>query len=326
MELSLVITVFNEEDNIELLLARIHETLFIYEYEVVMVDDGSTDHTVRNIKQYADEHIKLVVLNTNYGQTAAMAAGIQEANGMYIVTLDGDLQNDPADIPMMLEKLKKENWDMVAGNRKNRKDQALFRKFPSKIANKLIRNLTGITLQDYGCTLKVFKKSLAKNLGLYGELHRFIPILAVMEGGRIIDVEVNHHARQFGKSKYGLGRTFKVISDLLLMAFFKKYFRRPIHFFGPLGLLCFSLGSIISLYLLVLKISGNDIWGRPLLLLGVTLVLAGIQFLTFGLIAELIMRVYYESQHKKTYSIKEIYKKEDTVEYELYTGVSKSTR
>ncbi len=311
MELSVVITLYNEQDNIEPLLEQLRGSLQKLSYEIILVDDGSTDFTVERIKHFADDHVKLLVLNTNYGQTAAMSAGINESAGTFIATMDGDLQNDPSDIPLMLHKLKAENWDVVAGNRKHRKDGMVLRKIPSIIANKLIRSLTGVVIQDFGCTLKVFKKEIAKSIGLYGELHRFIPILAAMEGGKIIDVEVKHHSRQFGKSKYGLGRTIKVISDLILMVFFKKYFRRPIHFFGPLGILCFTLGSAINLYLLILKILGQDIWGRPILLLGVTLVLGGIQFLTFGLIAELIMRVYYESQHKRTYNIREIYSRKN---------------
>ncbi|MBX2914377.1 MAG: glycosyltransferase [Cyclobacteriaceae bacterium] len=236
-----------------------------------------------------------------------MAAGIEVASEEYIVTLDGDLQNDPSDIPMMLNKLHTEEWDVVAGFRKNRHDHGLLRKLPSKIANRMIRNLTGVTIRDYGCTLKVFRKKVAKNLGLYGELHRFIPILAVMQGARITDVEVKHFPRMHGQSKYGLGRTLKVASDLFLMVFFQKYFRRPIHFFGPVGFVCLVIGAAINLYLLVVKLFGEDIWGRPLLILGITLVLAGLQFLTFGLIAELVMRIYYESQHKPTYNVKEIY-------------------
>ncbi|NBW37273.1 MAG: glycosyltransferase [Cytophagia bacterium] len=306
MELSLVITVYNEEDNIHPLLSQIDAALIGYQYEIILVDDGSTDATLKRIEEAKNPRVKLIVFTRNFGQTAAMAAGMQAATGDYIVTLDGDLQNDPTDIPLMLAKLKEQDWDMVAGVRKNRQDGTLLRKLPSKIANKLIRNLTGITLRDYGCTLKVFRSSMAKNLGLYGELHRFIPILAVLEGGRITDVDVKHHPRLHGQSKYGLGRTLKVMSDLLLMAFFKKYFRRPIHFFGPLGLFCFAGGFSISLYLLIVKIMGQDIWGRPLLLLGITLLLAGIQFLTFGLIAELVMRVYYESQQKKPYTIKKV--------------------
>jgi glycosyltransferase involved in cell wall biosynthesis len=306
-EISIVITVFNEEENIKPLINSINETLAQYSYEVLFVDDGSTDNTKINILNHIDERYKLIELSTNFGQTPAMAAGIQQAKGQYIVTLDGDLQNDPADIPMMLDKLKNENWDLVAGFRKNRKDQAVFRKFPSKIANKLIRNLTGIHIRDYGCTLKVFRAEVAQNLGLYGELHRFIPILAAVEGAKVTDVVVKHHARIHGQSKYGLGRTFKVMSDLLLMAFFKKYFKRPIHFFGPLGFLSFAIGTCISVYLLIIKILGGEIWGRPILILGISLVLAGIQFLTFGLIAELIMRIYYESQEKRPYKIRKIH-------------------
>lgn len=308
MELSVVITLLNEVDNIEPLFRSIRKSLAAYDYELILVDDGSTDGTVRRIKTLSDHRIKLVVLNRNYGQTAAMAAGIDQAHGRYIVTMDGDLQNDPADIPMMLDKLKTEDWDVVTGNRKNRKDGMLLRKIPSLIANRMIRNLTGVYVHDYGCTLKVFKSDAAKHLDLYGELHRFVPILAVLQGARITEVNVNHHPRIHGQSKYGLGRTLKVMSDLLLMVFFQKYFRRPIHFFGPIGIVSFLLGCGINFYLLIIKIMGQDIWGRPLVLLGVTLLLAGIQFLTFGLIAELIMRVYYESQRKKTYTIKEIYR------------------
>lgn len=307
MELSLVIPVYNEQENIKPLLDQVEGALNGYEYEIIFVDDGSQDATVSEIKKYGNERVKIVIFNANYGQTAAISAGITEAEGTYIVTLDGDLQNDPSDIPSMLNKVKNEGWDMVAGIRYNRKDGTLLRKIPSKIANRLIRKITGVAMQDYGCTLKVFKKEIAKNLGLYGELHRFIPILAVLEGARITDVNVKHHPRRFGQSKYGIGRTFKVLSDLILMFFFKFYFRRPIHFFGPIGIFCFLSGSAISFYLLVVKIMGQDIWGRPILILGITLVLAGIQFLTFGIIAELIMRVYYESQHKKTYHIREIY-------------------
>ncbi|MBX2894869.1 MAG: glycosyltransferase family 2 protein [Cyclobacteriaceae bacterium] len=306
-KLSLVVTLLNEEDNVVPLVHKIHEALAGYRYEIILVDDGSSDNTVKKIKDLNDERIKLVILSRNFGQTPAMAAGIETASGEYIITLDGDLQNDPSDIPMMLNKLHTEEWDVVAGFRKNRHDHGLLRKLPSKIANRMIRNLTGVTIRDYGCTLKVFRKKVAKNLGLYGELHRFIPILAVMQGARITDVEVKHFPRIHGQSKYGLGRTLKVASDLLLMVFFQKYFRRPIHFFGPVGFVCLVIGAAINLYLLVVKLFGEDIWGRPLLILGITLVLAGLQFLTFGLIAELVMRIYYESQHKPTYNVKEIY-------------------
>jgi glycosyltransferase involved in cell wall biosynthesis len=304
MELSIVITLLNEQDNIAPLFSSIRKALSSYDYELILVDDGSTDATVANIKRLADDRTRLVSLNRNYGQTAAMSAGIDHAQGDYIVTMDGDLQNDPADIPSMLLKLKSEGWDVVAGTRKNRQDGALLRKIPSKLANQLIRKLTDVHIQDYGCTLKVFTKEIAHKLGLYGELHRFIPVLAVLQGGRITDMDVKHHARVHGKSKYGIGRTFKVISDLV---FFQKYFRRPIHLFGPIGIISFIVGMAINLYLLAVKIMGQDIWGRPILLLGVSLVLAGIQFLTFGLIAELIMRTYYESQNKKIYNVREVF-------------------
>ncbi|HEY9044836.1 MAG TPA: glycosyltransferase family 2 protein [Ohtaekwangia sp.] len=307
MELSVVITLLNEEDNIEPLFANIRKALAHYDYELILVDDGSTDSTAARIKQLADYRIKLISFNRNYGQTAAMAAGIDHAQGEYIVTMDGDLQNDPSDIPAMLMKLKEEGWDVVAGNRKNRQDGMLWRKIPSRIANRMIRNLTGVFIRDYGCTLKIFKRDIAQRLGLYGELHRFIPILAVLQGGKITDMDVKHHARIHGKSKYGIGRTLKVMSDLMLMVFFQKYFRRPIHLFGPIGIISFLIGCAINFYLLVLKIMGQDIWGRPILILGASLVMAGIQFLTFGLIAELIMRTYYESQNKKTYNVREVF-------------------
>lgn len=307
MKLSLIITLLNEQDNIAPLFAGIRQALAGYDYELILVDDGSTDATAARIKEHADTRTKLICLKRNYGQTAAMAAGIDHAAGDYIVTLDGDLQNDPSDIPAMLHKLQTEGWDVVAGNRKNRQDGMLWRKIPSRIANRLIRNLTGVFIRDYGCTLKVFTRDIARKLELFGELHRFIPILAVLEGGKITDMDVKHHARIHGKSKYGMGRTFKVMSDLLLMVFFQKYFRRPIHLFGPLGIITFLMGCAISFYLLVQKLLGHDIWGRPILILGVTLVMMGIQFLTFGLIAELIMRTYYESQNKKTYNIREVY-------------------
>lgn len=307
MELSVVITLLNEEDNITPLIKNVRQALQNINYEMILVDDGSTDATAYKIKTLADHRTKLVILNRNYGQTAAMAAGIDHATGNFIATMDGDLQNDPADIPEMLFKLREEGWDVVAGNRKNRQDGMLLRKIPSRLANRMIRNFTGVTVHDYGCTLKVFTREMAIRLGLYGELHRFIPILTVLQGGKITEVDVAHHPRIHGKSKYGLSRTLKVISDLLLMIFFQKYFRRPIHLFGPIGIISFLIGVAINIYLLIVKIMGQDIWGRPLLILGVSLVLAGIQFLTFGLIAELIMRTYYESQNKKTYNVREIF-------------------
>jgi glycosyltransferase involved in cell wall biosynthesis len=307
MELSLVITLMNEEENIQPLLENINESLKGYTYEVILVDDGSTDGTVERIKELADEHVKLVIFQKNFGQTTAMKAGIDHATGKYIVTLDGDLQNDPSDIPMMLEKLESEGWDVVAGNRKNRQDGMFLRKVPSKIANALIRNLTDVHIRDYGCTLRIYKAHIAKGMELYGELHRFIPVLAKLEGAKITQVDVKHHSRIHGTSKYGLNRTFKVLSDLILMIFLQKYFKRPIHFFGPLGFFTLAVAILINLYLLILKIMGYEIGGRPLLLLGVTLFLAGIQFLIFGIIAEIMLRIYFQSQNKKTYTVKEVF-------------------
>lgn len=307
MELSVIVTLLNEQDNIKPLLQNIYAALKGIRYEVILVDDGSTDGTVKQIKKYGSERVKLLIFKKNYGQTTALAAGIDHASGDYIVTLDGDLQNDPQDIPRMLEKLIAEDWDLVAGNRKNRKDGFIMRKLPSKIANSLIRKLSGVHISDYGCALKVFKRDVAKDLGLYGELHRFIPILARLNGARITEMDVMHHPRIHGTSKYGLGRTFKVVSDLILMLFYQKYFRRPIHLFGPIGIFSLLAGALINAYLLTLKIMGEDIWGRPILILGVVLLLMGIQFITFGLIAELIMRTYYESQKKKTYLVKDIF-------------------
>ena len=305
MKLSIVVTVYNEEENILPLIQNVREAITNQTYELIFVDDGSTDKTVSNIKSHADQNTRLIVLNKNYGQTAAMAAGIDQAKGDFIVPIDGDLQNDPSDIPMMLDKLEKEDWDVVAGIRAKRKDSYFIKKFPSKIANAMIRKLTGVHLHDYGCTLKVFKKDIAKNLGLYGELHRFIPVLAQLQGANITEVPVKHHPRIHGTSKYGLGRIFKVMSDLLLMIFFQKYLQKPMHLFGTVGIVTFLLGSMINAYLLVLKIMGEEIGGRPLLILGVTLLLGGIQLITIGLLAELIVRTYFETQNKKTYRIRE---------------------
>jgi len=307
MELSLVISVFNEEDNVKPLIEQINESLDGLEYEVIVVNDGSTDNTLEKLKSYSNKRFKILNFYKNYGQTAAMAAGIEHANGTLIVTMDGDLQNDPKDIPALMKELKEGNWDVVAGRRLNRKDSFIIRKVPSKIANWVIRTLTGVYISDYGCSLKIFKSDVAKNLGLYGELHRFIPVLAQLQGARMTEMDVSHHQRVYGHTKYGLGRTFRVMSDILLMVFFQKYMQRPMHLFGTLGIFTFVIGMILNLYLLGEKILGHDIWGRPILILAITLTIGGIQLITSGLIAEVIMRTYYESQDKKIYRIKEIF-------------------
>jgi glycosyltransferase involved in cell wall biosynthesis len=307
LKLSIIICVYNEEQNIKPLNKWINESIIDIDYEIIYVDDGSTDKTRQEIISLNDPRVVLVEFRKNYGQSSALYAGIDQARGEYLVTMDGDLQNDPSDIHMMLKLAEDEDWDLVAGVRKNRQDGVFFRKIPSKIANSIIRNSTGVHIKDYGCTLKVFKSDLAKNLGLYGELHRFIPVLASLEGARITQVDVKHHAREFGKSKYGINRTFKVVSDLLLMIFFKKYMSKPMHLFGGLGLVFFLIGTLINTYFLVLKIMGQDIWGKPMLLLGILLLIAGIQLITVGIMADLLMRTYYESQQKRPYKIRKVH-------------------
>lgn len=249
MKLSVVVSVYNEEDNVIPLCQKEYEALEGIDYELILVDDGSTDDTIKNIKSVANDRTKLLIFNKNYGQSTAMQAGIDAAQGEYIVTMDGDLQNDPADIPKMMEKLEESGLDVVAGVRANRKDGFILRKFPSKIANWIIRNTTDVRLSDYGCSLRIYRADIAKNLGLYGELHRFIPVLAKLQGARMTEVDVNHHARIHGESKYGINRTFKVMADLILMIFFQKYFRRPMHLFGGVGIITLALGFLIDLYL-----------------------------------------------------------------------------
>ena len=306
-ELSVVITVMNEEENIKPLLEGIRQALNGTDYEIILVDDGSTDKTKMQVLNYADERTVLVELRKNYGQSTAMMAGIDHSKGHYIALLDGDLQNDPSDIPAMLDLLKREDWDVVAGNRKNRKDGVFLRKVPSAIANSIIRRMTGVYIKDYGCTLKLFRREIAEELNLYGELHRFIPVLAKLQGAKITQVDVKHHPRQFGKSKYGINRTFRVLSDLVLMVFFRKYIQKPMHLFGTIGFISFGIGAIINLYLLILKIMGRDIWGKPLLILGLIFLLGGIQLITIGILAEISVRTYFESQNKKTYTVRKVY-------------------
>ena len=308
MKLSIVIAVFNEEKNIRPMVEQVSAAMEGYDYEIIYVDDGSTDGTLKELKSIKNSHLKFIEFRKNYGQSLALMAGIDEAEGGYIVTLDGDLQNDPSDIPMMLKLAEDGDWDLVAGLRANRKDGWILRKIPSLIANWIIRTSTSVRMRDYGCALKIFKKEIAKDLGLYGELHRFIPVLAHLEGAKIMQVEVKHHPRKFGKSKYGLGRTFKVMSDLLLMLFLKKYMQRPMHLFGNIGVILFLIGTGILGYLGFLKLMGNDIWGKPLLLLGILLFIAGTQLVTIGIVVEIQMRTYYESQGKRPYKVRKVYK------------------
>lgn len=316
-KISVVVTVYNEEENIQPLIDQISDALETFEYEIVYVDDGSTDNTLATLKSIKHDRLKVVEFRKNYGQSLALMAGIDHATGEFIATMDGDLQNDPSDIPSMLKMAEEGGYDMVAGNRANRKDGMVLRKLPSAIANYIIRRSSGVHLKDYGCALKVFRAELAKELGLYGELHRFIPVLAHLEGAKITQVDVKHHARKFGTSKYGLNRTFKVVSDLLLMLFFKKYMQKPMHLFGNTGVFVFFIGVLINFYLAVLKIGfGQDIWGKPLLILGLMLIIGGIQLITVGIIIEIQMRTYFEAQSKRPYKVRNIYKGERLVEME----------
>ena len=304
--LSIVVPLYNEQDNVALLTQKIHESLEGYDYEIVYVDDFSTDATKMVIKQLDDPQVALIELKKNYGQSLALAAGIDYARGDYIITMDGDLQNDPSDIPQMLQEAVTGEYDLITGIRQKRKD-SLVKKIPSKIANFLVRRVTKLDIKDNGCALKVFTKDIAKGLNLYGEMHRFITLLAFLEGAQIKQVPVKHHARHAGKSKYGLERVFKVVADMMLLLFIRKYFQRPIHLFGIFGVLLIILGVLIETYLLIVKFGfGQDIGTRPLLIFGMMFILGGIQLFTIGIVMELLIRTYYESQSKRPYRIKKI--------------------
>lgn len=309
---SIVVPVYNEVESLPHLIEAISTNLKNANllYEIICVDDGSSDGSQELLKQLATNRTDLigVLLRRNYGQTAAMAAGFNYARGWAIVTLDADLQNDPADIPELLAKLS-EGYDLVSGWRQKRQDAAVKRLLPSKIANWLIAQVIGVRLHDYGCSLKAYRGEVVADLNLYGELHRFLPALAFIEGARITELPVRHHARQFGQSKYGLGRTFRVLMDLVTIWFMKKFLTRPMHVFGLIGLLTMSLGFLMGIYLTFLKIAlGESIGQRPLLILAVLLVLAGVQLFGFGLLAELLMRTYHESQGRPIYRVREIVK------------------
>jgi glycosyltransferase involved in cell wall biosynthesis len=310
MDLSLVIPIYNEADNLRPLCQRIHEALAStdWTYEVVMIDDGSTDDSAQILTRLhaADPHLKVLRFRRNFGQTAALAAGFAYAHGEVIISLDGDLQNDPLDIPRLVAKLN-EGYDVVSGWRINRQDPFIRRRLPSQIANWLISLTTRVKLHDYGCTLKALRRDVAKELKLYGEMHRFIPALAGDLGARIAEMPVTHHPRRHGRSKYGLARTLWVILDLLTVKFLSSYSTRPSHLFGLCGLLAAVLGGAITLVLGMQKIFfGVRLSDRPLLLLGVLLMVIGVQFVTLGLIGEMLARTYHESQEKPIYWIKEV--------------------
>ena len=308
LDLSVVVPLYNEEESlphlVEQLLAALRPSG--ERFELVLVNDGSSDRTAEVLERLSQDIPELVgvLLRKNYGQTAAMAAGFDVAQGEVIVSLDGDLQNDPADIPMLLAKLR-EGYDLVSGWRHQRQDAALQRKLPSKIANRLIGRVTGVRLHDYGCSLKAYRRDVLSDMRLYGELHRFLPALAFIEGARITEVKVNHRARQFGSSKYGIDRTFRVLMDLLTVWFMKRFLTRPMYVFGFGGLIAILLSLVASSYLLAVKLMGGDIANRPLLTLAVVLGLAGIQLFCFGLLGELQIRTYHESQDRPIYRIRE---------------------
>lgn len=309
MTLSVVIPLYNEEENVRLLHESLRNALdpLNQEYELLFVDDGSTDRTLPILEEIQAQDNKVVVLSLrrNFGQTAAFAAGFDFSRGDVVVTMDGDLQNDPADIPKLLELIKES--DLVSGWRKKRKDPFFSRRLPSMMANWLISKVTGVKLHDYGCSLKAYRRDVIKNLKLYGEMHRFIPAVASWYGVRVAEVETVHHPRMRGKSKYGISRTVKVVLDLITVKFLQSFSTKPIQFFGPVGILSGFLGFLILLYLSADKLLfGKDIGGRPLLLLGALLIIVGIQLIGMGLLGEMLVRVYHESQKKPIYVIKKI--------------------
>ena len=310
MSVSVVVPVFNETDNVMPLHMQLGQVLpkLGRPYEIVFVDDGSTDGTYQRLRELADRdpHVKVVRFRRNFGQTAAMQAGIDLAGGDVIITLDGDLQNDPADIPMMLDKLD-EGYDLVHGWRKNRQDTFLNRRLPSIIANWLISKTTGFPIHDLGCTLKAIRSDIAKELELFGELHRFIPILAYQRGARCAEVVTRHHPRQFGKTKYGIGRTLRVVLDLLTVKFMLDYVASPIKFFGMIGFWCAGLAALTAAATAGMKfLGGVDMTGNPLLLLTALATIMSVQFASLGLLGEVNARIYYGSQNKQHYAVREL--------------------
>lgn len=310
MDISVVVPLYNEEDNVQLLYEEIKGVLdtMAEQAEIVFVDDGSRDTTLAKLEviQAGDDHVRVVSLRRNFGQTAAMTAGFDHARGGVIITMDGDLQNDPHDIPQLVGKLN-EGYDVVTGWRHDRQDAFLSRRLPSQLANRLISWVTGVGLHDYGCTLKAFRREVIDNINLYGEMHRFIPAIASGMGISFTEVKVNHRARRFGTSKYGISRTIRVVLDLITVKFMLSYATRPLHVFGTVGVVSSLLGVTIGLILTVQRqLFGIGLANRPLLLLAVLLIFMGIQFITIGLLAELVVRTYHESQKKPIYYVRKV--------------------
>lgn len=309
-QVSVIIPIYNEVESLVSLVSAIAQSLLTTSrpYEIICVDDGSKDGSISLLKELAQTRtdLRAVLLRRNYGQTAAMAAGFHYAQGDIIVSLDADLQNDPSDIPRIIAKVE-EGYDLVSGWRQNRQDAALTRLLPSKIANWIIGRVTNVRIHDYGCSLKGYRAELLADMNLYGELHRFLPALAFIEGAKIAEIPVKHHPRRYGSSKYGLGRTLRVLMDLLTIWFMQKFLTRPMHVFGSLGLVSMGLGVLTGVYLTILKYGfGQDIGNRPLLILVVILLLAGVQLFSFGLLGELLIRTYHESQGRPIYRVREV--------------------
>lgn len=308
--ISIVIPLYNEEESIPHLYPAIDAAIANcgQPTEVIIVDDGSKDRSFALLREIAlkDPRFTVVRLRRNSGQTAAFQAGFDLARGEVVITMDADLQNDPMDIPLLMAKVD-EGYDIVSGWRKDRQDRYWDRKLPSMLANRLISNVTDVRLHDYGCSLKAYRRDVLQHVRLYGELHRFIPALASQVGGTVTEVPVNHRARQFGRSKYGISRTVRVMLDLVTVWFLGTFSTRPIHVFGTLGIMSMATGMLFGLYLSFVKLfMGQDIGGRPLLLLAVLLVVIGVQLVTMGLLGEMITRTYYESQGKSIYIVREI--------------------
>ena len=307
--ISIIIPVFNESESIGYLLDEVLNVMCSNKlnFEIVVVNDGSQDSTSNVLDELTIKikELSVISLRTNYGQTAAMAAGFDNSNGEVVITLDGDLQNDPNDIPKLISHIN-EGYDLICGWRYDRKDKLINRRIPSKIANKLIANVTGLKLHDYGCSLKAFKKEILDDIKLYGELHRFLPVLAKIEGAKIKEIKVNHRSRKYGSSKYGIDRTFRVLMDLLTVWFMTKFLTRPMYGFGFVGIISILVSLGMSSYLFIIKLLGNDIGNRPMLMFALILGSAGVQLFSFGLLGELLIRTYHESQNRPIYRIRKI--------------------
>ncbi len=310
MKISIILPIHNEEKNLPILYSELKSVLdsLKKEYEIICVDDASKDKSLSVIKDLAskDKKVKVLAFKFNSGQTAAMSAGIKHATGDIIIPMDADLQNDPNDIPKFLEKIN-EGYDVVSGWRKERKDSAISRKLPSAIANKLIGYITGVKIHDYGCSMKAYKNEIMKDVELYGEMHRFIPAYTAWRGGKITEIIVNHRARKFGQTNYGIARTFYVLMDLVVVKFLSKYMNKPMHFFGGIGFISLFFGFLLGLLSVVLRVMGiRHFVETPLPVLSALFIIVGVVLVAMGVIAEMIMRLYYESQNKTPYNISEL--------------------